>query len=86
VLPRLTLKVPQKRTTKKLLSQLRSKVNEVDDNDDPGYDEFDFHVSRRRPEFIHVNCADNEPLSDHVKFRLWLARQLALAKYQQKWA
>ena len=24
-----------------------------------------------------------EELSDHVKFRLWLARQLALAKYRE---
>ena len=25
----------------------------------------------------------DEELSDHVKFRLWLARQLALAKYRE---
>ena len=29
---------------------------------------------------------DNDKLSDHVKFRLWLARQLALKKYQETWA
>ena len=27
-----------------------------------------------------------DKLSDYVKFRLWLARQLALAKYKEKWA
>ena len=27
----------------------------------------------------------HDDLSDYVKFRLWLARQLALAKYQEKW-
>ena len=27
-----------------------------------------------------------DELSDYVKFRLWLARQLALAKYREKWA
>jgi len=27
-----------------------------------------------------------DELSDYVKFRLWLARQLALAKYKEKWA
>jgi hypothetical protein len=28
---------------------------------------------------------DKDQLSDHVKFRLWLARQLALKKYQETW-
>ena len=28
----------------------------------------------------------DDELSDYVKFRLWLARQLALAKYKEKWA
>jgi hypothetical protein len=27
-----------------------------------------------------------EELSDYVKFRLWLARQRAMAKYKEKWA
>ena len=27
-----------------------------------------------------------DELSDYVKFRLWLARQLAMAKYKEKWA
>jgi len=26
-----------------------------------------------------------DELSDYVKFRLWLARQLAMAKYKKKW-
>lgn len=28
---------------------------------------------------------DDVELSDYVKFRLWLARQIALKKYQEKW-
>jgi len=28
---------------------------------------------------------DDDELSDHVRFRLWLARQLALKKYQETW-
>ena len=28
----------------------------------------------------------DDELSDYVKFRLWLARQMALAKYKEKWA
>jgi hypothetical protein len=27
-----------------------------------------------------------DELSDYVKFRLWLSRQLALMKYKEKWA
>ena len=27
-----------------------------------------------------------DDLSDYVKFRLWMARQLAMAKYREKWA
>lgn len=41
------------------------------------------HVGYRRPELIH-NPVDVE-LSDYVKFRLWLARQLALRKYERTW-
>ena len=40
--------------------------------------------NRRSQEFGKV-VQDNE-LSDYVKFRLWLARQLAMAKYKEKWA
>ena len=28
----------------------------------------------------------DDDLSDYVKFRLWLARQMAMAKYKEKWA
>ena len=28
----------------------------------------------------------DDELSEYVKFRLWLARQLAMAKYKEKWA
>jgi hypothetical protein len=38
----------------------------------------------RRP--IEESKLDNDDdLSDYVKFRLWLARQLALRKYNEKW-
>ena len=29
---------------------------------------------------------ENDELSDYVKFRLWLARQRAMAAYREKWA
>lgn len=31
------------------------------------------------------NLVEDE-LSEYVRFRLWLARQLAMAKYREKWA
>ena len=46
-------------------------------------DEVTFGRNRRSAEFGKV--VENE-LSDYVKFRLWLARQMAMAKYKEKWA
>jgi hypothetical protein len=34
---------------------------------------------------IEIQDDDQDELSDYVKFRLFLARQLALRKYQQTW-
>ena len=45
-------------------------------------DEVTFGRNRRSAEFGKVV---EDELSDHVKFRLWLARQLAMAKYKEKW-
>jgi hypothetical protein len=42
------------------------------------------YVGYRRPELIKSQDADDD-LPEYVKFRLWLARQLALAKYEEKW-
>ena len=39
--------------------------------------------NRNRIEIIHE---DKEQLSEHVRWRLFLARQLAMMKYRQKWA
>jgi len=38
----------------------------------------------RRPN-NYPESDDDDDLSDYVKFRLWLARQLALRKYHEKW-
>ena len=43
-------------------------------------DEVTFGRNRRSQEFGKVVEDD---LSDYVKFRLWLARQMALAKYKE---
>ena len=43
-----------------------------------------FGRNRRSQDFGKVVQIDE--LSDYVKFRLWLARQRAMAKYKEKWA
>ena len=45
-------------------------------------DEVTYGRNRRSAEFGKVV---EEELSDYVKFRLWLARQRAMAKYKEKW-
>jgi len=68
---------------------LLSNLSFDDEDDDDAEFVQDIHVSYRRPTL--VNDQDEKEteldgeLNDHIKFRLWLARQLALAKYQEKW-
>ena len=69
---------------KQTQSQPLSK-NAIDDNDNVVIDdEVTFGRNRKAGEFGTIIHEDE--LSDHVKFRLWLARQLAMAKYKEKWA
>jgi hypothetical protein len=69
------------------LSQLRSNPLSLDDSDDDDSDDFpDIQIAYRRPNLIQCNdkCDhQDEDLSDHVKFRLWLARQIALKKFNE---
>ena len=68
------------------LHQQQPLASDLEDSDDDGYDDVDIHVTYRRPEIVHDKTKlDNDDLNEHIKFRLWLARQLALAKYQEKW-
>ena len=55
----------------------------LDDSDLIIDDEVTFGRNLKAREFGKVV---EDELSDYVKFRLWLARQLALAKYKEKWA
>jgi hypothetical protein len=55
---------------------------DLDDNDDIVVDdEITFGRNRRSEQFGKVVHSDE--LSDYVKFRLWLARQLAMAAYRK---
>ena len=47
-------------------------------------DEVTFGRNRQSAKFGELVDEDSD-LSDYVKFRLWLARQLAMAKYREKW-
>jgi hypothetical protein len=54
----------------------------LDDNDDLIInDEITFGRNRRSEEFGKI--VEDDELSDYVKFRLWLARQLAMKKFDQ---
>lgn len=71
-----------KQTQKPLLQPLSNL--DLEDNDDFIIDdEVTFGRNRKADEFGKI--VDDE-ISDYVKFRLWLARQVAMAKYKEKWA
>ena len=77
-------KTQLKLTPQRPLSNLKV-VNIVDDDETFIVDdEITFGRNLKSKEFGKVVHEDN--LSDYIKFRLWLARQLALAKYKEKWA
>ena len=62
-------------------SQLRSNPKGLDDSDYEINDEVTFGRNRQATQFGKV--IEDDELSDYVKFRLWLARQIALAKYRE---
>lgn len=73
------------RRSQSTLLQPRSNPGQLDDSEELILDN-DTHVGYRRPKVITDTVDfndDNEELSDYVKFRLFLARQLALKKYQE---
>jgi hypothetical protein len=61
---------------------LRQSKFDLEDSDLIINDEVTYGRNRRSSEFGKLVDEDPE-LSDHVKFRLWLARQLAMARYNE---
>lgn len=59
----------------------RSKID-LEESDLVVDDEVTFGRNRQSAKFGELVDEDDE-LSDYVKFRLWLARQLAMAKYRE---
>jgi hypothetical protein len=73
-------KTHQKQTQSQLHQPLSNRS--LDDNDDLIIDdEITFGRNRRSEEFGKV--VEDDELSDYVKFRLWLARQLAMRAYEK---
>jgi hypothetical protein len=68
-----------RKTTRKSL--LRSNPNDLEDGDYEVNDEVTFGRNRQSERFGKI--VEDDELSDYVKFRLWLARQIALAKYRE---
>ncbi len=52
---------------------------------DVGYsiDDESVHRGFRRPELVKDNIDDDSDLSDEIKWKLFLARQLALMRYRE---
>jgi hypothetical protein len=72
-------KTQQKQKLKPLSKQ------DLDDGEDLIIDdEVSFGRNRKSLDFGKLIHEDVE-ISDYVKFRLWLARQLALRKYEEVW-
>jgi len=67
-----------RKTTRK--TQPRSNPGGLEQGEYEIDDELTFGRNRQSQRFGELV---NEELSDHVKFRLWLARQIALAKYRE---
>ena len=71
-----------RKTTKRLQSQPRSNSGGLEEGEYEVDDELTWGRNRVAERFGKL-VEDNDELSDRVKFRLWLARQIALAKYRE---
>jgi hypothetical protein len=78
--PKLAIKKPKLLRSNPLRLSLIKQGTQPSDID---FDDEDILVETRRQ--VHKVQADpDEELSDYVKFRLFLARELAMAKYRKK--
>ncbi len=75
-----------KKTKRNQLNLLRNNLEDIDDSKDLILDH-DLLISYRRPNVIKNKIFDEEDyeLSDYVKLRLFLARAIALQKYEEIW-
>ena len=69
-----------------MLKPLHRPLSDLDDSDGLIIDdEVTFGRNLKARDFGKIVHEDDK-LSDRVKFRLWLARQIALAKYRETWS
>jgi hypothetical protein len=73
--------VQRKSQLKQTQSQLHQPQNKLDDSDLIIDDEITYGRNRKADEYGKLVQSDE--LSDYVKFRLWLARQLAMRAYEK---
>ena len=71
----------RKSQLKQTQSQLHQPQNKLDDSDLIIDDEITYGRNRKADEYGKLVQSDE--LSDYVKFRLWLARQLAMRAYEK---
>lgn len=63
-----------------------SLLNAQDNDDDLSFDDDSLITGYRRRDLDKsAKLVPQDELSEHVKFRLFLARQLAMMKYKEKW-
>lgn len=59
----------------------------LEDDDDIFIQDEDLATAYRRKDIDHIKkLKPNDDLPEHIRWRLFLARQLALLKYKEKWA
>jgi hypothetical protein len=56
----------------------------IDDNDDVFVQDEDLATGYRRRDLTKIDHEDG--ISEYIQWRLFLARQMALLKYREKWA
>ena len=59
--------------------------NGLDPSNLPDDDYLIANLINRPPRVTKNSYNDDEELSDYIKFRLFLARELAIRKYNEKW-
>lgn len=75
-----------KPATKRLLNQLKSDLIDFNDSEQEHSSEVDIYVGYKRPEIVNnLNVNEDYDLSEYVRFRLFLARYLALKRYKEIW-
>jgi hypothetical protein len=80
----ITPPVKKIKITRSLYLHTKIQFGVSDDNSDDSGADLYLQTFYRPPKLVHDQTNDYK-ITDKVKFRLWLARQIALKKYQEVW-